>query len=193
MEQFINNYNDIKNEHDFEQYIYNLIEKIIQGFSFKKSITHEIGLLIRNNKNNFKNIIDSFINIYTKITKNYIDTNLKEKPLEYLDMQVKVENEKGKSINNKNKRNREEFTNSIMQFLKDNFYYISQKYLIYRFIVDLFESFSEKLNINIYGKMVKYLSEKEVDVDYKKIYLAVLENFEKKINELKNENGKIYE
>ena len=193
MEQFINNYNDIKNEHDFEQYIYNLIEKIIQGFSFKKSITHEIGLLIRNNKNNFKNIIDSFINIYTKITKNYIDTNLKEKPLEYLDMQVKVENEKGKSINNKNKRNREEFINSISHFLKDNFYYISQKYLIYRFIVDLFESFSEKLNINIYGKMVKYLSEKEVDVDYKKIYLAVLENFEKKINELKNENGKIYE
>ena len=193
MEQFINNYNDIKNEHDFEQYIYNLIEKIIQGFSFKKSITHEIGLLIRNNKNNFKNIIDSFINIYAKITKNYIDTNLKEKPLEYLDMQVKVENEKGKSINNKNKRNREEFTNSIMQFLKDNFYFISQKYLVYRFIVDLFESFSEKLNINIYDKMVKYLSEKEVDVDYKKIYLAVLENFEKKINELKNENGKIYE
>ena len=41
--------------------------------------------------------------------------------------------------------------------------------------------------------MVKYLSEKEIDVDYKKIYLAVLENFEKKINELKNENGKIYE
>ena len=108
-------------------------------------------------------------------------------------MQVKVENEKGKSINNKNKRNREEFINSISHFLKDNFYYISQKYLIYRFIVDLFESFSEKLNINIYGKMVKYLSEKEVDVDYKKIYLAVLENFEKKINELKNENGKIYE
>ena len=193
MEQFINNYNDIKNEHDFEQYIYNLIEKIIQGFSFKKSITHEIGLLIRNNKNNFKNIIDSFINIYAKITKNYIDTNLKEKPLEYLDMQVKVENEKGKSINNKNKRNREEFINSISHFLKDNFYYISQKYLVYRFIVDLFESFSEKLNINIYDKMVKYLSEKEVDVDYKKIYLAVLENFEKKINELKNENGKIYE
>ena len=108
-------------------------------------------------------------------------------------MQVNVENEKGKNINNKNKRNREEFTNSIMQFLKDNFYFISQKYLVYRFIVDLFESFSEKLNINIYGKMVKYLSEKGVDTDYKKIYLAVLENFEKKINELKNENGKIYE
>ena len=44
VERFINNYNDIKNENNFEQYIYNLIEKIIQGFSFKESITHETGL-----------------------------------------------------------------------------------------------------------------------------------------------------
>ena len=107
-------------------------------------------------------------------------------------MQVKIEQEKAKNINIKNKRNREEFKSSISQFLKDNFYYIAQKYLIYRFIIGLFESFTEQLSQNIYSKMKNFLSSKEINNDYKEIYSAVFENFEKKINEFRGQNGKIY-
>ena len=39
----------------------------------------------------FKNNISSFIQLYSKISKKYIDMILEEKSLEYLDMQVKIE------------------------------------------------------------------------------------------------------
>lgn len=70
---------------------------------------------------------------------------------------------------------------------------MAQKYLVYRFIKDLFEDLSEKMAEIIYKKMTDYLNSYEIIKYYKMIYMKVIEDFEKEIDKYKNKNGKIYE
>jgi hypothetical protein len=58
-----------------------------------------------------------------------LDNILENKSLEYLDIQVKIEKDRNISILPENKRNREDFKKLISQFIKDNFFYVAQKYL----------------------------------------------------------------
>ena len=180
-------------EKDIEKYIYHLIEVIIMAFSFKNEVGQNTKILIKNSKNNIKNIIDSHINFYRETTKKYIDQILSDYSFKYLDLQVEIEREKNASIKNKFKRNREEFKNLISTFLEDNFYYVAQKYLVYRFIKDLFEDLSEKMAEIIYKKITEYLNSYEIIKYYKMIYMKVIEDFENEIDKYKNINGKIYE
>ena len=79
----------------------------------------------------------------------------------------------------------------ISQFLKDNFYYISQKYLIYRIIKDILEDLLEKLGQKIIEKMNNFISSEEINSKYKNIYLKIFEDFGKEINKYRID-GKIY-
>ena len=180
-------------EIDIEKYIYDLIEVIIMAFSFKKEVDQKTKILIKNSKNNIKNIINSHINFYRQTTKRYIDQILSDYSFKYLVLQVEIEREKNASIKNKFKRNREEFKNLITTFLEDNFYYVAQKFLVYRFIKDLIEDLSEKMAKIIYKKITEYLNSYEIIKYYKMIYMKVIEDFEKEIDKYKNKNGKIYE
>ena len=163
------------------------------AFSFKKEVDKKTKILIKNSKNNIKNIIGSHINFYRETTKKYIDQILSDYSFKYLDLQVEIEREKNASIKSIFKRNREEFKNLVSTFLEDNFYYVAQKYLVYRFIKDLFEDLSEKMAEIIYNKMTDYLNSYEIIKYYKMIYMKVIEDFEKEIDKYKNKNGKIYE
>lgn len=192
VEEFINSYVFCLSENDFELYIYNLIEKIILAFSFKEEINHKTKILIQNNENNIKQKIKSYMKFYSEVAENYIYMIIVNKSFEYLDLQVIVEKEKNLSIKINNKRNREDFINLISSYLKDNFYYVAQKYLIFLVIKDLLEALAEKFEKNIFLKMKKYLLGNEVKKYYKMIYLKVIADFEERINKYKDKNGKIY-
>jgi len=192
VEEFINSYVFCLSENDFELYIYNLIEKIILAFSFKEEINHKTKILIQNNENNIKQTIKSYIKFYSEVAENYIYMIIVNKSFEYLDLQVIVEKEKNLSIKINNKRNREDFINLISSYLKDNFYYVAKKYLIFLVIKDLLEALAEKFEKNIFLKMKKYLLGNEVKEYYRMIYLKVIADFEERINKYKDKNGKIY-
>jgi len=192
VEEFINSYVFCLSENDFELYIYNLIEKIILAFSFKEEINHKTKILIQNNENNIKQKIKSYMKFYSEVAENYIYMIIVNKSFEYLDLQVIVEKEKNLSIKINNKRNREDFINLISSYLKDNFHYVAQKYLIFLVIKDLLEALAEKFEKNIFLKMKKYLLGNEVKKYYKMIYLKVIADFEERINKYKDKNGKIY-
>ena len=68
-------------------------------------------------------------------TKENIDSILEMKSMIYLDGQAIIEKVKQKSISNQLKKDKEEFKNIINNFLTDNFYYISQKFIIYYLIL----------------------------------------------------------
>lgn len=150
VEEFINSYVFCLSENDFELYIYNLIEKIILAFSFKTEIKHKTKILIQNNENNIKQKIKSYIKFYSEVAENYIYMIIVNKSFEYLDLQVIVEKEKNLSIKINNKRNREDFINLISLYLKENFNYVAQKYLIFLVIKDLLEALTEKFEKNIF-------------------------------------------
>ena len=191
VKEFINNYNSIKNEIDFERYILNLIEKLIIGFSDKNEVSKVTKALIQGNQ--ITNCIKSYISFYYQLVQKYLDNILENKSLEYLDIQVKIEKDRKTSIMPENKRSRENFKNLISEFIKDNLFYVAQKYLIYRLIKDSFETLSEKLGQNISKKMVTFLSSYEADNGYKKIYLKVFDDFEKRLNKYRNGKGNIFD
>ena len=107
-------------------------------------------------------------------------------------MQVKLEKKLFKSIEVENKNDRESFKKIINNFLNSNFYYISQKYLIYKLLSDLTEPFSEelekKINAIVAGNLEKNKTKKLINNSYDIIFEAfkrtIYQNFK---------NGKIYE
>ena len=81
----------------------------------------------------------------------------------------------------------------ISEFCKNNFCYVAQKYLIYRLFKDLFEVFIIKLKQNILSNITNYLSSDEIKEDYWNIYLKIFSDYERVVNEYKNNNGKLYD
>lgn len=155
-------------------------------------------ILKEESRNEFKNLkiinnyIKDFIDWYQKKSKEIVEPYLEDASLKFLDMQVKNEKKLSKSIEIENKNNKESFKKIISKFLNSNFYYISQKYLIYRFLSDFSEPFSEELEKKINEIITKNL---EKDVTKK----LIMNSYEKIFNEFrqtiiqKSKNGKFYE
>ena len=162
------------------------------GFSSKKDITQNSLTLYENIKNNIKNQIKNLIKIYYEISKNYINQLLNNKSLEYLDLQVNIERFNNSSIIPELKRNRNDFQKLISKSLKQNYYFIAQKYSFYRLIHDLLILLTDQLKNNIFKKMQNFLEEdEEMKEYYKNIAIKILEDFEEDIEKYKINNGKI--
>ena len=190
--KFIQEYNYVLRESNFENHLYDLFEKLIIAFSGENEITQGTKLLIQNSKNEIKNRIQSYIKFYSKTSKNFIDKILEAKSLEYLELQVKVEKLNKEKIMPKVKRNREEFKEIMSQFVNDNFYYVAQKYLIFRFINDILVTLSEQLGNKIISEMKQFLSSQETLGYYKNIYLLIFAEFEEEIDKFRDKIGNIY-
>ena len=190
VEAFIQNYSNIKNEKDFEEYFFELLKKIIALFLNDEGNNFQINF--QKNKK-ISDYIESCIKLYIQITNNLIKEILDNKSLEFLDLQVYVEQMKNASINSKNKKNRNDLKQLITLFLKDNFYFLAQKYLIYKYINNLFEDFIEIIE-KITLEKIDNILENDYDInnDYQKIYLKIFEEFEKNVDSYRDENKQIY-
>ena len=163
-------FNKKVNENDLYESIYNYIQIFFIEYMYFENNDDKIELSeeSKNDLNKSKIINDyikSYIDFYQKKSEEMIKPILENKSLEYLDMQAKKEKKLYKSINTENKNDRNGFKKIINDFLCLNFYYISQKYCIYRLILDISEIFSENLekqmnqivNTNIQKKVSKDL------------------------------------
>ena len=146
----------------------------------------------------FKNLklindyIKEYITYYKKKSEKIIKPILGKKSLHYLDMQVIEEKKSGESIDVDNKNNQKDFIKIIKDFLNSYFYYISQIYLVYKFLSEIKEPFSEqlkkKMNEIIKENLQKNTSKKLIENTFDKIF----ENFEEFIFQNKK-NRKLYE
>ena len=97
---------------------------------------------------------------------------------------------KKQNINKINKCNINDFIEIINTYLKDNFYYVSQKYIINRFITEGCEEISE--NIETYlNRSVKDLVNKNSLEIFKAIFNKKFQDYENEVNSYKI-NNKIY-
>ena len=143
--KFIEEYKNVLNDQQLSEFIFDLLELNFVEYikSYNKNETKHLS---NENKQKLKktftisNFIENFIKFYKKTAKDIIEPILEDKELEYLDIQAKKEiKEFGKSINVENKNDKKDFKYIIETFLNNNFYYISQKYIIYRLITDVCE------------------------------------------------------
>ena len=126
-----------------------------------------------------------------KKTKEKIESILELKAIDFLDLQVNIELEQNKSIIEENKNDKNNFIEKIQNFLNNYFFYIAQKYYIYRFILDSFTPFTNEIENQISQIINSFFSLDTTNDLFKENYIKKFENFENKINE-KRIDGKIY-
>ena len=194
VKKFINEYNKVLNDFELNNYILKLFEFIFIEYLN----SNEINELDQQNKENLlkiTNIVD-FIKLYNQHYKKnadqIIEKILDKEAIKFLDEQVKKEKQEFKQyINKDNKCNKEDFKEIIKTFLKANFSYISQKYIIYRVIKDVSETILEYTETSINKLVKELLNEFSKDL-LKNIYKKKFEDLEGIINGHRR-NNKIYE
>jgi len=185
-------YNKVLNDGDLLTYILDLLENLF--ISYLK----EDQKLNQENKNlllkitNIKEYLSSIIQYYKNTSSIIVNQIKNKKAIEFLDEQVRKEKKKFKrNINNKNKNNKNDFINIIETFLNNNFFYLSQKYVIYRVIVDAFQQISENVEALINNLIKNLLDEKNSYDLLKEIYFKKCEDLKRRIDNFLKSN-KIY-
>ena len=193
---FIHEYNEVLNNDNLDKYIFGLFEKIFVEYLKSNEIDEKI-VLINENKDLLKNIIISdyiknYKDFYKKETKIIIDSISDKKAIEFLDEQVRKEKKEfSKCIDIRNKCNKQDFIKIIEKFLNDNFYYISQKYIIYRVLTDVIEPFTESVELKVNSIVKELLNQKSPKDLLEIIYYKKFNDLEERINGF-CKNGKIY-
>ena len=166
---FINKFSGVLNEEQLLNYIYGLFESLFIDYLKINEVFDEkkIDGTIKNSLKHLidKKFIENFINLYKNETKQLIDSIKNKKALDFIDKQVFFEKKNKVSINKVNKCDFNDFIKIIEDFLGDNFYYVFQKYIIYRIITEACEEISNKIEINennlinnlVYNKSFDYL------------------------------------
>ena len=192
--KFINEFKSVLSDEALNQYVYSLFENIFVEYmkSDQKEnieLKQEYKYLLKD-VTTFSKIIQHYTQYYKENTISIINSISNEKAIEYLNLQAKKEKfQFKKCLEHKHISNKKDFKEIINKFLTDNFYYISQKYIIYRVIIDTIEKIEEYTEDKISTIVNDFLNDKNFFID---IFLKKYEDLEKKINSFKI-NGKIYE
>ena len=191
-------FTDFKNvvqDYELFKVIYDLMEiAFIEYMNIEKNDNMQLNEQSREKIRNLKELktyIKDFIEFYNKKSMELIEKVLEKFSLDFLDMQVKKEKRNSKSIEIENKNNRDNLKKIIKNFLNDNFFYISQKYLIYRFFYDFSEPFCEGLEQAINAIIEKNLEKSKIENLIEKSFDIIFNEFKKYIYQNTN-NGKIY-
>ena len=192
--KFINEFKSVLNDEALSRYVFNIFENIFvkyMEFDQKQNIELEPqNKDLLKDVTTFSKIIQRYSQDYKKDTIKIIEPIINDKAIEYLNMQVKKEKfQFKKCLEHKHISNKEDFIEIINRFLTDNFYYISQKYIIYKVIIDAIEKIEEYTENKIDEIIKNHLREENFFQD---IFSKKYEDLEQKINSFKK-NGKIYE
>ena len=181
---FLNKFKNVKNETGFLKYIIELL-----GISFRKrdsevnNISNESKKELNNIDiifNDIKNCIEFFKNRADECI-NSISNNMS---IDFLDAQAVIEKINSRNILTNLKKNDKDFKYIIENFLKDNFYYISEKFIIYYSIIFSFIPFIKEVK-KISNEIFKYLLENESEYFYERLYNNIFEDL---LNKNKNNN-----
>ena len=175
-------------------YTYEKLNNIFNAYLKVNNKSEEINF----DKNILMKIVDietfikNFIEHYKISTNETIEPFLRQFAIQFLDMQLSFEKKYNICINKKNKMDKNGFIKMIETFLNDNFYYISQKYIIYRMLY-YYENISLKI-MDSCNNLVKQLLERREPEDLlRKVHNRKFKDLENRIDKFKKEDNKIYE
>ena len=181
---FIKTYDIVLEDNKFKKYIYDLLEMMVLGFLENKEnqqIHNESDSIEKYFNSFLSENIDTFINYYKKEANQLIAPVLYKKAINYLNVQAILEKSKNINLKVDDKCNKKEFESIIENNLRNNFYYMAQKYFIYQLINEFCDSFSEKVAQKDNEVVKTILNETEIYYFYKDIYRQKFMNLEKKI------------
>ena len=145
--KFINEFTKALNDREFIEYIINLLGRNLSIFYDKQISNNSLNLII--NSENIEKA-KTFMDKCKAFTKNLISLDTISNAKEFIDKQAILEKKNKENINIEDKRSIKGFIKTNEIFLKKNFYYISQKFIIYNFILyycnDYYNEFQNKFN-----------------------------------------------
>ena len=192
---FVNKFTKVLNKEDLFNYIYSLFENLLIEYLKIDDLSEETekNQTFQNSLKDIANLkvyLEKFINHYQAKTKELVDQIKDKKALEFIDKQVYFEKKKIQTINKINKCNIDDFVKIIEDFLNYNFYYVSQKYIIYRIITEPCEEICDNIEFNVNNLVKNLLNRKSSDF-LQKIYTKKFEDYEKLVNSFRI-NNRIY-
>lgn len=124
-----------------------------------------------------------FINYYKNETMKILDMVKEEKAIDYLNAQAITEKSKQMNMNVINKCDKAEFIEIITEVLQNNFYYISQKFYIYRFL-DMYYNNVSQFILNKFNNMAKdIILEPKYEQNFEIVYKEKINNLRERIVE----------
>ncbi len=178
--KFNSEYKIILTDEEFKNYVVELLGKNLINFykDYKEKISNKTLNLIK--QSNIITKIEDFIKYYQEKVEDMIKPIIKEKSEILIDKQATLEKKENQNMKLVNKRDLNCFKKTTEIFLKRNFYYISQKYIIDSIIKNIcsnyFLSYKNKLD-----EIITNLLEKNKDLDIKNFlddcFYAKLEKF----------------
>jgi len=193
-EQFIKTFNDYLDNKEFLDYIFSLLENIIVEYlrtdNNEKKKLNSISKEELYKSTSFTSFIDNYNKFYREKTKKIIDNIKYKKAIKYLDVQANKEiREFKKNISNENKCDKQNFIQNIQIYLNSKFYYLSQKYILYRLITDISGSFSEDIEKEVNRIIKDTLKNNDVLKWCQDLYLYKLEEVQSQIEEFIRKGG----
>ena len=147
MDKFIKEYKLVKKDDELLNYLINILGRNL-GLFYNKSIYNaSLNILI---ESKIFEIINIFISYYKMKTIEEIKSIIEEKSKIFIDYQATEEKNKHNSIQIENKRDIIGFKKTTKIFLEQNYYFISQKflidYIIKNFCIQYFNTYRKKLD-----------------------------------------------
>ena len=126
IDDFISNYREVKSDSLFIDYLLTILGRNLTEF-FKNISNSSLNLII---KSGVIRNISTFMNAFKNSLKNLIEQDVNIIIKDFIDKQVIMEKKYRTNIEIKNKRTLDGFKQTSILFLKENCYYLCQKYII---------------------------------------------------------------
>ena len=180
-EKFINEFKNVLKDNELIEYIINLLGRYLSIF-YERNISNKSLNLIINSE--IISSVKSFLSNCKEYTINLISSDIVTNAKEFIDVQASLEKKNKENINIENKRTLKGFIKTNEIFLKKNFYYISQKYIIYYFILffcnDYFNEFQKQFN-EIITNLINQDENSDINIYIADCFASKLKKFGEKI------------
>ena len=174
--KFVSEYNQVLEDGDLINYIINAIIENIKQFTEGQVSNRCFNIL---NNSEFIKEVKSMVKAYKEKVKKLIESTIENKAKKFLNLQAKIEIERG-NMEIKNKKKLKELKRVIEIYMKKNLYYISQRimitYIIEKIYVNFFKELKTQLDKKI-GSILNINNNHDIKLLLEHIFLRKLKDF----------------
>ena len=182
--EFIGNFNQVKSDEEFLDYIIKILGINIECF-FEKEINNKSINILKNNQT-LSGEVKNFITYYKKKVFDLVGGEINNFAIKFIDNQVLYEKNNNKNIKLNNKRCLQQFRDTSSDFLNNNYYYTAQAYYLHQNIIGNYRNFTQTLERNINALTNNLLSQNIMQNLITECFLKKFEEFELKVNQFFN-------
>lgn len=193
---FIGSIYNILNDENFEKYIIDIYQNNIKYFFEKKEIKNKESFNAFKNSMINENHYQDYKNFYFNEVQNILENDIRNLSIELIDLQAKMEKKNNNNLFSQNKRDLNDFEQTTLDFLQDNFYCAAQKYYISFILRKAANNLSSTFESHLNDLIRNLINSNDIKKIISECFLNKFNDYEKKIKNFvptfNNNNGSNY-